>query len=77
MARADPHAQRQGTDREAHRRHQQRRLAIAPRVDLPGRRDLECVLELTAFMRASREVEPPPPMRADLLGLLGEPPSPS
>jgi hypothetical protein len=44
---------------------------------LPGRRDLECVLELTAFMRASSEVEPPPPMRADLIGLLGEPPSPS
>lgn len=44
---------------------------------IPGRRDLECVLELTAFMRASSEVEPPPPMRADLLGLLGEPPSPS
>jgi hypothetical protein len=45
--------------------------------NLPGRRDLECVLELTAFMRASSEVEPPPPMRADLLGLLGDPPSPS
>ena len=41
MARADPHAQRQGTDREAHRRHQQRRLAIAPGVDLSGRRDLD------------------------------------
>lgn len=33
---------------------------------VPGRSDLACVLELTAFMRASREVEPPPPMRADL-----------
>lgn len=44
---------------------------------LPGRRDLESVLELTAFMRASGEVEPPPPMRADLIGLLGDPPSPS
>ena len=34
---------------------------------LPGRSDLECVLELTAFMRASSEVEPAPPMRADLI----------
>lgn len=42
----------------------------------PERSDLECVLELTAFMRASRDVEPAPPMRADLIGLLGEPPSP-
>jgi len=33
---------------------------------LPGRADLACVLELTAFMRASRDAEPPPPMRADL-----------
>ncbi len=37
---------------------------------LPGRSDLECVLELTAFMRASSEVEPAPPMSADLIGLL-------
>ena len=43
---------------------------------LPGRRDLACVLELTAFMRASSEAEPPPPMRADLIYLLGEPASP-
>lgn len=34
---------------------------------LTGRADLECVLELTAFMRASRDVEPPPPMSADLI----------
>jgi hypothetical protein len=34
---------------------------------LPGRHDLDCVLELTAFMRATGEVEPPPPMRADLI----------
>lgn len=40
------------------------------------RRDLEGVLWLTAFMRASRDVEPAPPMRADLIDLLGEPPSP-
>lgn len=45
--------------------------------DVPGRHDLDSVLELTAFMRASGEVEPPPPMRADLIGLLGEPPSSS
>jgi hypothetical protein len=32
-----------------------------------GRADLDCVLELTAFMRASGEVEPPPPMRPDLV----------
>jgi hypothetical protein len=37
---------------------------------LPGRDDLDCVLELTAFMRASREVEPAPPMRADLICLI-------
>lgn len=42
---------------------------------LPGRSDLECVLELAAFMRASSEVEPAPPMSADLICLLdtGEP----
>lgn len=37
---------------------------------LPGRADLACVIELTAFMRASGEVEPAPPMRADLLWLI-------
>jgi hypothetical protein len=37
---------------------------------LPGRRDLARVLELTAFMRASREVEPAPPMRAELIHLI-------
>lgn len=40
-----------------------------------GRTDLGSVLELAAFMRASSEVEPPPPMRADLLELIaGDPP---
>ncbi|HEX6420578.1 MAG TPA: hypothetical protein VFZ77_18905 [Acidimicrobiales bacterium] len=40
-----------------------------------GREDLDSVLELAAFMRASREVEPPPPMRADLVELIaGQPP---
>lgn len=34
---------------------------------LPGRADLDGVLALTAFMRASREVEPAPPMRPDLV----------
>jgi hypothetical protein len=34
---------------------------------LPGRADLLCMLELAAFMRASSEVEPAPPMRADLI----------
>jgi hypothetical protein len=34
---------------------------------LSGRADLECVRELTAFMRASREVEPAPPMTVDLI----------
>jgi hypothetical protein len=38
---------------------------------LPGRRDLARVVELTAFMRASREVEPAPPMRPDLIRLIG------
>jgi hypothetical protein len=38
---------------------------------LPGRSDLACVLELAAFMRATGEVEPAPPMRAELIYLLG------
>jgi hypothetical protein len=38
--------------------------------ELPDRRDLAAVLALTAFMRATREVEPAPPMRADLIHLI-------
>lgn len=37
---------------------------------LPGRADLDDVVELAAFMRASRDVEPPPPMRESLIWLL-------
>lgn len=40
---------------------------------LPGRADLDRVLELTAFMRASCEVEPAPPMRADLVCQIAHP----
>jgi len=42
-----------------------------------GRTDLAGVAELTAFMRASREVEPAPPMRADLVRLIGVQPPPA
>jgi hypothetical protein len=44
---------------------------------LPGRADLACVLELTAFMRVSGEVEPAPPMSADLICQIdaGSPPT--
>jgi hypothetical protein len=41
------------------------------------RADLVGVAELTAFMRASRDVEPAPPMRADLVRLLGVEPPPA
>jgi hypothetical protein len=33
---------------------------------LPGRRDLGGVIELTAFLRTSAALEPPPPMSAAL-----------
>lgn len=36
----------------------------------PARDDLGCVLELTAFMRATGEVEPAPPMSPDLIHLI-------
>jgi hypothetical protein len=42
-----------------------------------GRTDLAGVVELTSFMRASREVEPAPPMRADLVRLIGVEPPPA
>ncbi|HEX6424395.1 MAG TPA: hypothetical protein VFZ79_13015 [Acidimicrobiales bacterium] len=41
------------------------------------RADLARVVELTAFMRASREVEPAPPMRPDLVRLIGVEPPPA
>jgi hypothetical protein len=34
---------------------------------VPGRTDLDGVVALAAFMRASREVEPAPPMNAHLI----------
>lgn len=40
---------------------------IIERGWLPGRADLDGVVELAAFMRATGEVEPPPPMSADLI----------
>jgi hypothetical protein len=36
-------------------------------LPLPGRADLGAVVELAAFLRASGEGEPAPPMSADLL----------
>ncbi len=44
---------------------------------VPGRTDLAGVVELTAFMRASREVEPAPPMRPELVQLIGVEPPPA
>lgn len=35
-----------------------------------GRADLASVVAITAFLRASRDVEPAPPMRADLAWLI-------
>jgi hypothetical protein len=34
---------------------------------VPGRDDLDCVRALTAFLRASGEAEPAPPMSSDLV----------
>lgn len=44
---------------------------------VPGRDDLDCVRTLTAFLRASGEAEPAPPMSADLICQidLGTPPA--
>jgi hypothetical protein len=44
---------------------------------VPGRDDLDCVRTFTAFLRASSEAEPPPPMSADLICQidLGTPPA--
>jgi hypothetical protein len=37
---------------------------------VPGRADLDHVVEVAAFIRASRDVEPAPPMSAHLVGQL-------
>lgn len=44
---------------------------------VPGRDDLDCVRALAAFLRASGEGEPPPPMSDDLIRQidLGTPPA--
>jgi hypothetical protein len=41
--------------------------AILDGVVVPERADLVEVAAVTAFIRASRDIEPPPPMSADLL----------
>jgi hypothetical protein len=42
----------------------------------PGRDDLDGVRRLAAFMRATSEVEPPPPMSIDLFcQIVGVPPA--
>jgi hypothetical protein len=42
----------------------------------PGRHDLDGVRRLAAFMRATSEVEPPPPMSIDLFRqIVGVPPA--
>jgi hypothetical protein len=41
--------------------------------DLPGRADLDGVIALTTFLRASGGLEPAPPMSAGLLDQLADP----